>query len=152
MVNFCPFCEPEKERVIFDSKFSYALLDIFPVTKGHTLIIPKRHILKVEELNHDEILDIFISFKHVKYALEKLLKPDGFNFGLNLGEASGQSIMHLHFHLIPRYFGDTKFIDGGIRKVVMNFIDFEIKELKSKWVENRLSNYEIEKLKELINF
>lgn len=150
MVRFCPFCERDNERVIFEGKASYALLDIYPVTKGHTLIIPRRHVLKLEDLNSDEILDIFDTFLKVKVALEKFLKPNGFNFGLNLGEASGQSIEHLHFHLIPRYLGDTKFIDGGIRKVTMDFLDFEVKDLKIKWSDNRLSSFEIEKLKELL--
>jgi len=74
----------------------------------------------------------------------------GFNFGLNLGEISGQSIEHIHFHLIPRYRGDKKFPDGGIRKVAMELTDFNLKDLKSKWIENRLNDEEIEKLKELI--
>jgi len=68
----------------------------------------------------------------------------GFNFGLNLGEISGQSIEHIHFHLIPRYRGDKKFPDGGIRKVAMELTDFNLKDLKSKWIENRLNDEEIE--------
>lgn len=150
-MSFCPFCEPEKERVIYENKFSFALLDIYPVTKGHTLIIPKRHILKLEDLKEEEILDIFESYKKVKDGLEKFLKPDGFNFGLNLGEASGQSIEHIHFHLIPRYLSDTKFPDGGIRKVTMDFLDFEIKNLKEVWIKNRLKEDEIKNLKMLIS-
>ncbi|NLI56306.1 DUF362 domain-containing protein, partial [bacterium] len=66
MINKCPFCNLDKDRVIFENVHSYALLDIFPVTKGHTLIIPKRHILKLEDLNNEEILDIFETFKKVK--------------------------------------------------------------------------------------
>lgn len=150
-MNFCPFCEPEDERVIFKNRFSFALLDIYPVTRGHTLIIPKRHVLKLEDLKEEEILDIFDSFRVVKLGIEKVLKPDGFNFGLNLGEASGQSIEHIHFHLVPRYFNDTKFPDGGIRKVTMDFLDFEIKNLKEVWINNRLSDEEIKNLKKEIN-
>ncbi|MCX8095380.1 MAG: HIT domain-containing protein [Caldisericia bacterium] len=150
-MNFCPFCEPENERVIFKNKFSFALLDIFPVTKGHTLIIPNRHVLKLEDLNDEEILNIFETYKKVKIGIEIVLKASGFNFGLNLGEVAGQSIEHIHFHLIPRYIGDTSFPDGGIRKVTMNLIDFIVKNLKEVWVKNRLSNNEIEKLKEVLN-
>ncbi len=150
-MSFCPFCELERERVIFENKLSFALLDIYPVTKGHTLIIPKRHILKLEDLKEEEILDIFESYKKVKDGLEKVLNPEGFNFGLNLGEAAGQSIEHIHFHLIPRYSNDTKFPDGGIRKVTMDFLDFEIKNLKEVWINNRLSDEEIENLRKEIN-
>jgi len=150
MINECPFCNLNKDRVIFENVHSYALLDIFPVTKGHTLIIPKRHILKLEDLNNEEILDIFETFKKVKNGIEKFFNAMGFNFGLNLGEISGQSIEHIHFHLIPRYRGDKKFPDGGIRKVAMELTDFNLKDLKSKWIENRLNDEEIEKLKELI--
>jgi len=89
--------------------------------------------------------------KKVKFGLTKLLKPQGFNFGINMGEASGQSIEHIHFHLIPRYFGDTKFLDGGIRKVTMDFIDFEVKNLKEIWIKNRLTDDEIKILKEYLN-
>lgn len=149
-MNFCPFCEREEERLIFESNFSFALLDIYPVTYGHTLIIPKRHILKIEDLTKDEVLDIFEVFKKVINALEKFLKPDGFNFGINIGEAGGQSIEHIHFHLIPRYKGDTEFPDGGIRKVTMNFIDFEKENLKFKWIKNRLNREEIEKIREFL--
>lgn len=150
-MNFCPFCELQDERVIFKNRSSFAILDIYPVTRGHTLIIPKRHILKLEDLNEDEILDVFDSYIKVKNGLEKFLKPDGFNFGLNLGEAAGQSIEHIHFHLIPRYWNDTKFPDGGIRKVTMDFLDFEIKNLKGEWINNRLSDEEIKKLREFIS-
>ncbi|MBC7195023.1 MAG: HIT domain-containing protein, partial [Caldisericia bacterium] len=122
-----------------------------PVTRGHTIIIPKRHILKIEELNKEEISDIFEVFNKVKNALEKFLKPDGFNFGINIGEAGGQSIEHIHFHIIPRYKGDTEFPDGGIRKVTMNFIDFDIVDLKSNWIKNRLTKEETERLKECLN-
>lgn len=150
-MNFCPFCVLEKERVIFENELSFALLDIYPVTKGHTLIIPKRHILKLEDLKVEEILDIFESYKKVKNGLEKFLKPEGFNFGLNLGEVAGQSIEHIHFHLIPRYQDDTKFPDGGIRKVTMDFLDIEMKNLKDFWINNRLSNEDVENLRKEIN-
>lgn len=151
MIETCPFCNLDKERLIFVNNFSYALLDIYPVTKGHTLIIPKRHILSIEELNKDEFFDLFDTFLKTKIALKKLLNPDGFNFGINIGEASGQSIEHIHFHLIPRYFGDTKFPDGGIRKVTMDFIDFNVYDLKERWIKNRLKEDEIKKLKEILN-
>jgi len=151
MIKDCPFCNMDKERVIFENNFSYALLDIYPVTKGHTLIIPKKHILSIEEINQNEFLDLFETFLKVKIGITKFLNPDGFNFGINIGEASGQSIEHIHFHLIPRYFGDTKFPDGGIRKVTMDFIDFNISNLKEKWTKNRLKDDEIKELRKILN-
>lgn len=151
MIKNCPFCNLDKERVIFENNFSYALLDIYPVTKGHTLIIPKRHILSIEEIKENEFLDLFDTFLRIKTGLNKILNPDGFNFGINIEKASGQSIEHIHFHLIPRYFGDTKFIDGGIRKVTMDFIDSNIHYLKERWLKNRLKDNEIKELRKILN-
>lgn len=146
----CPFCILDEERVIFKNKSSYALLDIFPVSKGHTLIIPKRHILNLDELTNDEVVDFFETIIKVKKALDKILKPDGFNIGINLGETSGQTIEHIHIHLIPRYKKDTKFPFGGIRKVVLDFIDFEVSDLKNRWIKNRLRKEEIKILKDYL--
>lgn len=150
MMNDCPFCNLDKERIIFENNLSYALLDIYPVTRGHTLIIPKRHILLIEDITQKEFLDLFETTIKVKSGLTKFLNPQGFNFGLNLGEVSGQSIDHIHFHLIPRYKNDTSFIDGGIRKVTIDFTNFNNLDLKSKWIKNRLDKEEIKKLIEII--
>lgn len=151
MINDCPFCKLDKERIIFENIYSYSLLDIYPVTKGHTLVIPKRHLLSIDEINQEEFINIFETVIKVKRGLIKFLNPDGFNFGINLGETSGQTIEHIHFHLIPRYKNDTMFIDGGIRKVTMDFTNINTLDLKSKWINNRLSNEEIRKLAEIIN-
>lgn len=151
MINDCLFCNLDKERIIFENIYSYALLDIYPVTKGHTLVIPKRHLLSIDEINQDEFINILETVIKVKRGLIKFLNPDGFNFGINLGEAAGQSIKHIHFHLIPRYKNDTLSVCGGIRKVTMDITNINTLDLKSKWIDNRLSNEEIRTLKEIIN-
>lgn len=146
----CPFCKLDKKRVINEREFSYALLDIYPVSKGHTLIIPKRHVLNIEDLNKKEIIDLFENLIKVKEALKNYFKCDGFNIGINLGEVSGQTIEHIHIHLIPRYKNDTNFPFGGVRKVVLDFLDFDKEKLKEKLLKNSLKEEEIEKLRNYI--
>lgn len=146
----CPFCKLDKKRVINEREFSYALLDIYPVSKGHTLIIPKRHVLSIEDLNNKEIIDLFENLIKIKEALKNYFKCDGFNIGINLGEVSGQTIEHIHIHLIPRYKNDTNFPFGGVRKVVLDFLDFDKEKLKEKLFKNSLKEEEIEKLRNYI--
>ncbi len=146
----CPFCQIDKKRVIYKGKFSFALLDIYPVSKGHTLIIPERHILNIEELKVDEILDLYETLIKVKKGLNSFFNCDGFNIGINLGEVSGQTIEHIHIHLIPRYKNDTNFPFGGVRKVVLDFPHFDKNFLKDRFFKNSLTEKEIEELKNYI--
>ena len=145
--EICPFCKPDKERIVYEGEHSFALFDLYPVSRGHTLIIPKRHVESIEELEDIEWIDIVRTIKVIKRGLENLLKPDGFNIGFNLGEPAGQSISHIHIHVIPRYAGDTKFPLGGIRRVVFEIRD-DILHLKKRCEENRLTDDEINFFKE----
>lgn len=145
--RICPFCYPDRERVVYEGEHSFALLDLYPVSRGHMLIIPKRHVERIEDLKDEEWLDIIYTMKIAKDSIERLLKPDGFNIGFNLGEAAGQSISHIHIHIIPRYTGDTKFPLGGIRRVVFEIKD-DILHLKKKCEENKLTDNELRFFKE----
>ncbi|MSN24282.1 MAG: HIT domain-containing protein [Geobacter sp.] len=118
----CPFCHPDISNVIISNEYAIALLDGFPVTPGHTLIIPKRHICSFFEATREEQAAIFGLLAEVR---QKLLDPvlnnalpDGFNIGINDGAAAGQTVMHLHIHLIPRYAGDTSDPRGGVRWIM----------------------------------
>jgi len=82
---------------------------------GHTLIIPKRHVESFFDCNPDEKADILQALEEAKVALDKEFAPDGYNIGINDGETAGQTVMHLHIHLIPRYKGDSKDPRGGVR-------------------------------------
>lgn len=113
----CIFCAPEKERTLHENEHCYVYADKYPVTMGHVLIIPKRHVENFEELSSEEILSIFNA---IVISIEKLKRfnPDGFNLGANLGEFAGQTVKHLHVHLIPRVRGDAENYVGGVRNIL----------------------------------
>lgn len=116
----CIFCNIKSEReIISENDFAIAFYDAYPVTKYHTLIIPKRHISDYFELTKEELEAIEELLKKQK---EEILKLDnsvtGFNIGVNIGADAGQSIFHSHTHLIPRRKGDTENPRGGVRGVI----------------------------------
>lgn len=116
----CRFCDPkyQKERNVIDNEFFFANYDSNPVTKGHMKIIPKRHVDSFFDLSEKEIIAAYDLLKKAKRLLDKKHKPDAYNVGLNEGKAAGQTIFHLHIHLIPRYFGDVPDPTGGVRNVI----------------------------------
>jgi diadenosine tetraphosphate (Ap4A) HIT family hydrolase len=111
----CPFCSLGSDRIISESDYSLTILDGFPVSNGHTLIIPKRHVQSFFELQAIEKAAVLQALDEAKEALEKEFSPGGYNIGINDGEAAGQTVMHLHVHLIPRYKGDIEDPRGGVR-------------------------------------
>ena len=119
MDNNCPFCKAESERdIIASSSLSVAFYDGFPVSPGHALIIPKRHVSSFFDLSKDEQQDLLNLADRVKRLVEERYHPDGYNIGINVGEAAGQSIFHVHLHLIPRFKGDVPNPRGGVRGVI----------------------------------
>ena len=120
MDNNCPFCKAESERdIIASSSLSVAFFDGFPVSPGHALIIiPKRHVSSFFDLSQEERQDLLNLADSVKQIVEERYHPDGYNIGVNVGEAAGQSIFHVHMHLIPRYQGDVPNPRGGVRGVI----------------------------------
>ena len=118
MVNECIFCQIPKEEIVAESDLCLAFYDRFPVSPGHLLIIPKRHVADYFELTADEIEAMQTMLFDMKKVIEDVYKPDGFNIGVNVGEAAGQSIFHVHMHLIPRYVGDVEYPRGGVRGVI----------------------------------
>ena len=117
--NPCIFCKIRKEELQFENQLAYSSKDSYPVSKFHSLIVPKRHVETYFDLNEEEIQacnDLILKTK------EKILKLDssvkGFNIGTNAGKVAGQSIMHCHIHLIPRREGDVENPQGGVRSVI----------------------------------
>lgn len=92
--------------------------DGFPISLGHTLIIPKRHIGSWFEISKDEQSGLMELLERAKAALQNECNPDGYNIGINDGPAAGQTVPHLHLHLIPRYKGDQKDPRGGVRWII----------------------------------
>lgn len=115
----CLFCFPDAEsELITESATAYAILDKYPVSKGHTLIIPKRHVDSYFDLTFREQSACTFMLNFVKELLQKRYNPDGFNVGVNIGISAGQTVHHAHIHLIPRYKGDVENPEGGIRGVI----------------------------------
>jgi len=117
--NPCLFCNIKESGVAHENDFAYASFDSYPVSKDHCLIIPKRHIKDYFELSKEELI---ACDKLVKILKDEIISNDqsvkGFNFGTNIGKVSGQSILHCHFHLIPRREGDVENPQGGVRSVI----------------------------------
>ena len=115
----CIFCNLEPSRIEDRNEFFVAIKDLYPVTEGHTLIIPSRHVESFFELSKDEeiaMLDMLSSQKKELSQLDTTIT--GFNVGINDGEDAGQTIMHCHIHLIPRRKGDMESPRGGVRGVI----------------------------------
>ena len=113
----CPFCEVGS-RVVAENELAAALRDREPASKGHTLIVPKRHCSSFFELTDAEVAACYALLRAEREALRAEYRPDGFNVGVNDGAAAGQSIEHTHLHLIPRYRGDHPDPRGGVRHVI----------------------------------
>lgn len=115
----CVFCNLDKEKeLISETATAVAFLDSYPVNEGHTLIIPKRHVADYFELTIHEQRALWLVVNRCKMFIQKRFNPDGFNVGINVNEAAGQSIFHVHIHLIPRYKGDVENPRGGVRGVI----------------------------------
>ena len=110
-----PFLEVEK---ITENKLAYAFYDGYPVSKGHMLIVPKRVVPEIFDLNDEEYRTCLDLIKDVKDYLIKKYNPDGFNIGFNCGEDAGQTVFHAHIHVIPRYKGDIPNPRGGVRNII----------------------------------
>ncbi len=114
----CPFCNPDQNReLVVESATAYSILDKYPVSNGHALIIPKRHCSSYFDLSFREQSACIFMLNHVRRILSERFSPDGFNIGINVGKAAGQTISHVHLHVIPRYIGDIENPTGGIRNV-----------------------------------
>jgi ATP adenylyltransferase len=115
----CPFCAPGAEReLITESATAYAIFDKYPVSPGHALIIPKKHIADYFALSMHSKTACWLMADRVQQLLIERLHPDGFNLGINVGVTAGQTVPHVHIHLIPRYRGDTEDPTGGVRHVI----------------------------------
>lgn len=118
MKSNCPFCHEIENRIVLQNNKSILIYDKYPVTRGHLLVVSKSHkssFFDLERIEQDELLNLI---KDAKVYLETKYKPDGYNIGVNIGIAGGQTINHCHIHVIPRYEGDSENPIGGIRKAV----------------------------------
>ena len=119
------FCNLPKKRIIDEDEFMFVIKDGFPVTKHHTLIIPKRHVADYFGLHQPELNSLnTLLQKHKDLITKKDKTVTGFNIGMNNGEDAGQTVFHCHVHLIPRRKGDIKNPRGGVRGIIPNKKDY----------------------------
>jgi len=132
----CIFCKSlvskGKNYVIFKTKYSFSLLNIFPYNNGHMMVSPIRHIRTLSQLKGAEVLDLFKTLNNTKIILDKALKPDGYNIGINVSRSAGAGeTRHLHIHIVPRWIGDVNFMPALFdTKVISQSLDELYKQLK----------------------
>ncbi len=115
----CRFCAPSpNRRILIEGKCGLAALDRHPVNDGHFLVIPYRHFSDYFDINDAELKELWLLVAQGKEMIDEKYHPDGYNIGINVGEWAGQSIPHLHIHVIPRYKGDVEKPKGGIRGII----------------------------------
>jgi diadenosine tetraphosphate (Ap4A) HIT family hydrolase len=116
--NACPFCEVSPERLVAGNDLAIALWDRYPVNPGHLLVCPRRHVASFFALNEPEVAAVFRLVGEMKARCDADFQPAGYNVGINIGRTAGQTVMHVHIHLIPRYDGDVNDPTGGVRHVI----------------------------------
>ena len=135
----CIFCQAKtskpKDYVIFKTRFSKVMLNLYPYSNGHMLICPIRHIRDISQMQESEILDLFACLNKAKGLLQKVLKPQGYNIGFNLTRVAGSGIVgHLHLHIVPRWIGDTNFMPVVFgTRVISQSLDQLAKKLIVVW-------------------
>lgn len=113
----CIFCQLDRQ-VLAENPLARAFFDAYPVSPGHALIVPKRHVRTIFDTTAEEYAACFALVREVRELLIERQQPDGFNLGVNCEDAGGQSVWHAHLHLIPRYSGDVQDPRGGVRNVI----------------------------------
>ena len=115
--NPCLFCTDAK-GVSLKNELAYSCRDSNAVSPGHTVVVPKRHVAEFFDLSQDEVAACMELINEEKKLIDEEFNPDGYNIGINIGPAAGQSILHVHIHIIPRYEGDVENPQGGVRHVL----------------------------------
>lgn len=114
----CPFCAPATDRVFYSGERVFGMWDAYPVSAGHALLIPRRHIPSWFDASGEEQSELLRALAVARAVIETSHRPDGYNVGINVGAAAGQTVPHLHVHIIPRYAGDVADPRGGVRHVI----------------------------------
>lgn len=129
----CVFCNP-KDCVLEKTKHSFSILNIYPYNNGHVMVAPKRHVKSLEYLKAEELKDLMDLVVKTKKILDKKIKPQGYNIGLNIGKAGGAGFAgHIHIHIVPRWNGDTNFMPAACgTKVICESLDAMRKIFLSK--------------------
>lgn len=122
--TLCPFCTLPPERVLLRNSSAIAFRDAYPVSPGHMLVVPVRHLSSLFDATPRERVAMFSLLDAAKQQLQAEFSPAGYNIGVNDGAAAGQTVGHVHIHLIPRYAGDQPDPRGGVRWVFPEKADY----------------------------
>jgi diadenosine tetraphosphate (Ap4A) HIT family hydrolase len=120
----CPFCRLPTSRIVAADRMSVVIRDGYPISPGHSLLIPKRHVASIADATPTELRSLWSLLAETRRELDASMKPDGYNIGINDGLAAGQTVMHLHIHLVPRFAGDRSDPRGGVRWIVPEKADY----------------------------
>jgi ATP adenylyltransferase len=138
----CFFCQKLKEKkdvknlILYQGEHVFVIMNKYPYTNGHLMVVPKRHCLDLEELDHNELREIFDLLKASAQVLKTSLRPHGFNIGMNIGKVGGAGEGHLHFHIVPRWAGDTNFMPVlGKTKIVPEYLEKTYQKLYSTFMD-----------------
>lgn len=148
LYNKCIFCEmsalnpnSEDNLVVWQNELSFTVMNLYPYNNGHLMVVPKRHISKISELDGNELAECMKTIQILENVLTEIMKPDGFNIGVNVGRVSGAGIEdHIHFHIVPRWSGDTNFMPVlGEVKVISQDLLFTKINLQKVLKKNKYS-------------
>lgn len=114
--GICELCQPQS--ILIDNELAYAQFDNNSLSRGHVVVVPRRHVADFFEMSEREQIAVLQLLNAARNFIRAQHSPDGYNIGVNVGRAAGQSRMHVHVHLIPRYLGDVADPSGGIRCVL----------------------------------
>jgi len=138
----CLFCKKLKEKkdrenlILYQSRYAFVIMNKFPYNNGHLMVVPKRHCIYLDQLNDDESQDLFLLLKTSIRILKRTLHPHGFNLGMNIGKIGGAGEKHIHFHIVPRWIGDTNFMPVlGETKVIPEYLEKSYHRLHSAFKE-----------------
>ena len=145
----CIFCGMSREKndrknfIFMRTKYSFAVLNIYPYNNGHVLVVPYRHLNGLSKLRSEEKADLFCLLETAQQIIEKTLKPQGFNIGINIGRVAGAGFPgHLHIHLVPRWGGDVNFMPiVANTRIVSQSLEALFKRLQHNTKKNKRKNH-----------
>ena len=134
-MNDCVFCKIIKGEIpnhtVYEDDHVLAFLDIYPHSKGHTLVVPKKHFENIKNVNKEQWQDILEGVRQTNKRIEEVLKPDGLNIGINDRLLAGQVVPHMHWHIMPRFEGDG---GGSVHSIIKNPGDKTVEEIAKKFI------------------
>ncbi len=138
----CFLCKKLKEKknkknlILYQGGYAFVVMNKYPYTNGHLMVVPKRHCLHLEQLEEEELKELFALMKTSTQVLKANLHPDGFNIGMNIGKVGGAGEDHLHLHIVPRWAGDTNFMPViGETKIIPEYLENTYQKLHSTFMD-----------------